>query len=128
MRKMKPSGIEWIGDIPEEWSVTSIGRIFNIYAGGDAKPEFYSDVCDEAHPYPVFTNSMIKEQVYAYTSKPVFEKNTITVSGRGAVGIAFYRDVPYDAIVRLLSLKPKLNLDGRFFQIVRLLVSCLLFS
>lgn len=28
MRKMKDSGIEWIGEIPEEWEVTNYRRIF----------------------------------------------------------------------------------------------------
>ena len=114
-RQMKDSGIEWIGEIPEDWSVVSVGRLFTISAGGDAKPEFYSTIQDEGHPYPVFTNSMNKNQVYAYTSNPVFPKDTITVTGRGAIGTAFYREVPYDAIIRLLSLKPKLDLDGRFY-------------
>ena len=114
-RPMKDSGIEWIGEIPFEWNTISIGRLFSISAGGDAKPEFYSDVQDEEHPYPVYTNSMSKNQVYAYTSKPIFEKGTVTVTGRGAIGTAFYRETPYDAIIRLLSLRPKLDLDGRFY-------------
>lgn len=33
----KPSGIEWIGNIPEEWSIKKIKHLFNVYAG--ATPE-----------------------------------------------------------------------------------------
>lgn len=113
--ELKDSGYVWIGEIPVEWNVVSVGRLFSISAGGDAKPEFYSTTQDEDHPFPVYTNSMNKNQVYAYTSNPVFPKDTITVTGRGAIGTAFYRDEPYDAIIRLLSLKPKLDLDGRFY-------------
>ena len=29
MRKMKPSGVEWIGDIPQEWEVSRIGYLFS---------------------------------------------------------------------------------------------------
>ena len=25
---MKPSGIEWIGDIPDDWEVTKIGQLY----------------------------------------------------------------------------------------------------
>lgn len=114
-RTLKHSGIEWLGDIPDDWELVSIGRLFNISAGGDAKPEYYSDTQDEEHPYPVYTNSMNKNQVYAYTSKPIYLANTITVTGRGAIGTAFYRNTPYDAIIRLLSLSPKLDLDCRFY-------------
>lgn len=28
MRKMKDSGIEWIGDIPEEWKIGQIGQLY----------------------------------------------------------------------------------------------------
>ena len=114
-REMKDSGIEWIGEIPGHWKLTIIGRLFIAKAGGDAKPELYSDVCDEQHPYPVYTNSKDKTQIYAYTSEPVFKGNTITVTGRGDVGNAFYRDSPYDAIIRLISLSPRFELDCRYF-------------
>ena len=33
-RKMKDSGVEWIGEIPKDWKVTTISRLFNIKAGG----------------------------------------------------------------------------------------------
>ena len=114
-REMKDSGIEWIGEIPKEWSITKIGVLFLAKAGGDAKPELYSDIYDDTHPFPVYTNTMDKNQVYAYTSKPIFKANTITVTGRGDVGHAFYRNTPYDAIIRLISLMPRCNLDCRYY-------------
>ena len=114
-RKMKDSGIEWIGEIPEGWRITTIGRLFGATAGGDVKPQLYSDIQDSQHPYPVFTNSSNREQVYAYTSKPMFTSNTITVTGRGDIGHAFFRDMSYDAIIRLLVLTPKFDLDCRYY-------------
>ena len=112
---MRDSGIEWIGQIPEHWRIATIGRLFNIYAGGDAKWEFYSDTCDTEHPYPVYTNTLDRHQTYAYTSKPMFNGDTITVTGRGDIGHAFYRREPFDAIIRLLVLEKKYNLDCRYF-------------
>lgn len=114
-REMKDSGIEWIGEIPIDWAVTNIGRLFEVKAGGDAKLDLYSDKKDEEHPYPVYTNTTVSNQVYAYTSLPVFEENTITVTGRGEVGRAFFRKEKYDAIIRLLVLKPRLSLDCRYY-------------
>ena len=32
-RKMKDSGIEWIGEIPEEWSINKVGFFYNIVLG-----------------------------------------------------------------------------------------------
>lgn len=114
-RPMKESGIEWIGQVPKEWNIAPISRLFFIKAGGDAKPEFYSDNSDKNHPYPVYTNTHIENKVYAYTSNPLFPEKSITVSGRGAIGKAFYRNTPFDAIIRLIVLVAKFNLDSRYF-------------
>lgn len=37
--KMKNSGVEWIGDIPEEWEVCKVKNISNITNGSDPKTE-----------------------------------------------------------------------------------------
>ena len=34
MRKMKPSGVEWIGDIPQEWSKDKVFRVFSTIGSG----------------------------------------------------------------------------------------------
>lgn len=114
-RKMKDSGIEWIGEIPEGWEVATLGHLFSVTAGGDAKPHLYSYVQDAKHPYPVYTNSSNPNQIYAYTSAPKFNENTITVTGRGDIGHAFYRNTKFDAIIRLLVLAPKSALDCRYY-------------
>ncbi len=112
---MKDSGIEWIGVIPEDWRISRINRIFNLKAGGDVKPEFYSFEKNDNHRFPVYTNNRDANAIYAYTSSPMFPEDTITVTGRGDIGIAHHRKEPYDAIIRLLVLIPKFNLDSRFF-------------
>ena len=33
MRKMKPSGVEWIGDIPQEWEIRSLKYLFDFGKG-----------------------------------------------------------------------------------------------
>ena len=111
----KDSGIQWIGEIPSHWKTPTIGRLFDIKAGGDAKPEYYSYEKDEKHPYPVYTNTKDDNSVYAFTSKPFFPAQTITVTGRGDIGRAIYRTIPYDAIIRLLSLCPRIKLNAKFF-------------
>ena len=104
---MKDSGVEWLGEVPRHWQVSKISRFFQIKAGGDLKEEFFSAEKDEVHPYPIYTNSNKTGAVYGYTSAPFFDANTITVTGRGEVGFAVYRDCQYDAIIRLLVLSPK---------------------
>ncbi len=36
--KMKPSGVEWLGDIPEGWEVTQVGKIYDIELGKMLQP------------------------------------------------------------------------------------------
>ena len=100
--EMKNSGVQWIGEIPRNWLLASVGHLFKIKAGGDAKPNLYEYDFDEGHPYPVYTNTLDKNQVYAYSSKAFFHGPCITVTGRGAVGHAIYREDSFDAIIRLL--------------------------
>ena len=115
MYKMKDSGVEWLGKIPAHWTIKTIGKLFTVKAGGDVKPLLYSYEKDKEHCYPVYTNTSDKNQVYAYTSKPEFPADTITVTGRGNIGHAIYRNIPYDAVIRLNVLIPKLNLDPKYY-------------
>lgn len=53
MRKMKDSGIEWIGEIPEDWEVCKLKNISDIYTGNSIKDNekgLYSDM-NNAYPY-----------------------------------------------------------------------------
>ena len=40
---MKPSGIEWLGDVPAGWSVTNIKRVGRIQYGIGEPPKYYDD-------------------------------------------------------------------------------------
>jgi len=42
-RKMKDSGIEWIGEIPEEWSKNKCLRLFNVIGSGTTPKSLVSD-------------------------------------------------------------------------------------
>lgn len=52
-RKMKDSGIEWIGEIPEDWEITKIKRKAQIYTGNsikDSEKENYLNY-ENSRPY-----------------------------------------------------------------------------
>ncbi|NTU49711.1 MAG: hypothetical protein HGA87_02240 [Desulfobulbaceae bacterium] len=113
--EMKDSGAEWLGDVPKHWDVVSLRYIFDVKAGGDLKEEFFSDEKSEKHPYPIYTNSIKSDEAYGFSSKAFFKANTITVTGRGEIGHATYRDHEYDAIIRLLVLTPKQNTPCKYY-------------
>ena len=114
MTRMKESGIDWIGQIPQGWGVSRLKYYFDIYAGGDIDERNTVEEYSESHPYPVLSNSLENEGVLGYTNKYRFKKNCVTVTGRGDVGKAVYRNIKFYPVVRLLVCVPKSQVDCRF--------------
>ena len=53
MRKMKDSGIEWIGEIPEGWEITKIKHIVSSVTDTD---HFMPDSAEFGIPYLMITS------------------------------------------------------------------------
>ena len=104
----KPSPL---GIIPEDWEVKRLGDCFNISAGRDLEKDYYSETITPECRYPIFSNSLENKGLYGYTSKPRHYANSITITGRGSLGHAEYRDSDFDAIIRLLVLTPKIDIS-----------------
>ena len=102
---------------PIDWKESSIGDLFNVSAGGDVKKQYFSKFRTSAYPYEIFSNGIENRGHYGYTSLAVFPGNSVTVTARGTIGQAFYRDAPYDAIIRLLVLSPKSeDIKPKFYE------------
>ena len=114
MTRMKESGIDWIGQIPQEWEVSRLKYFFDIYAGGDIDERNTVDEYSENHPYPVISNSLENEGILGYTNNFRFQGDSVTVTGRGDVGKAVYRNIEFYPVVRLLVCIPKKQVDCRF--------------
>ncbi|MCE2416587.1 restriction endonuclease subunit S [Candidatus Poribacteria bacterium] len=92
-----------------------IGDLFEAKAGGDYDPSNCSDVRDNRYPYPIYANGLTQQGLYGFSNYAEELSGSITVTGRGTLGQAFYRDTPFVAIGRLIVLKPKTSIDARFF-------------
>ena len=101
-----------VGIIPQEWEVKTLCECFYISAGRDLQKAFYSATPSEIHRYPIFSNSLENKGLYGYTSHPRHKSGSITITGRGMLGVAEYRNIDFDAIVRLLVLFPKRPITG----------------
>lgn len=110
----KDSGIEWIGEIPEGWEIIKIKHAFKLFAGGDIDYNDYSEDQDGFYQYPILANSLENSGIIGFTSKYRFSGETITITGRGSVGVAFYRNFPYFPVVRLLVGVPIRNLSTKY--------------
>ena len=98
----------------EGWVQRKIGDLFDVKAGGDLQAESYSPYPTEQARWAIYANSLENRGLYGYTSKPRFSGNAITITGRGDIGHAEYRPNNFDAIVRLLVLLPKEDIDCRY--------------
>lgn len=101
-----------VGIIPQEWEVKTLCECFYISAGRDLQKSFYSTTPSGTHCYPIFSNSLENKGLYGYTSNPRHKAGCITITGRGMLGVAEYRKIDFDAIVRLLVLSPKFEIVG----------------
>jgi len=103
-----------VGVIPEDWEVRQFSDHFRIYAGGDVPKHSLSQIQSEIHPYPIFSNALQNNGLYGYTAARRSNASSITVTARGYLGNAEYRDQPFFPIVRLLVLEPTGQLDARY--------------
>ncbi len=98
------------------WQRVRLGDIFFITAGGDLSKPHYSNTKQSDFNYPIYSNAIEKKGLYGYSSFFIIKNKSITITSRGTIGVAFFRDYPYVPIGRLLVLQPKIsNIDCRFY-------------
>ena len=88
-----------------EQKIVRLSEISKLYAGGDA-PKEVSEYRTAEFSYPIFSNGLEKKGLYGFSKKATMKSNTITVSARGTIGAAFFREEPYLPIVRLITIDP----------------------
>ncbi len=102
--------------LPLNWQRVRLGDIFFITAGGDLSKPHYSNTKQSDFNYPIYSNTIEKKGLYGYSSFFIIKNKSITITSRGTIGVAFFRDYPYVPIGRLLVLQPKIsNIDCRFY-------------
>ena len=102
MAEMKDSGIEWIGEIPEEWKLEQGKHLYKIDTGKlDANAE------DDDGKYPFFTCSMYPKKINTFA----FDCEALLVAGNGIVGFTQYYNGKFNAYQRtyVLSNFNKIN-------------------
>ena len=103
-RKMFVDGIDK-ENLPEGWRIETLSEVAKLKAGGD-KPTVFSEVKTELFNVPVYANGIDNKGIFGYTTRPVVEDKSITISARGTIGYCFLRKDPYVPIVRLIVVAP----------------------
>ena len=103
-----------IGRLPKEWEVVRLEEIFDIQVGGDIYKLNFSKQKNERYKFPIYSNSLENNGLYGYADTYQYPENCITVTGRGTLGRATPRFEKFNAIIRLLVLIPKANINIMF--------------
>ena len=90
--RLKPSGVEWLGDVPAHWEVNKVTRLFSI-GSGTTPPTESSDYYGGGIAW--LTTSELRESVVMSTKKTVTRDAlqafpTLTVYPKGSVAVAMY--------------------------------------
>ena len=93
-----------------------IFELFTVSAGGDIKKEHISSIKTKTFCYPIYSNNLDKDGLYGYSNIYKIKENSITITGRGEIGVAKVRNGFYYPIVRLIVLIPKKNYNLKYFQ------------
>jgi type I restriction enzyme S subunit len=75
--RMKPSGVEWLGEVPEHWEVLALKRLVSLRSG----ETITSEVIDEVGEFPVFGGNGLRGFTFSYTHEGSF----VLVGRQGAL-------------------------------------------
>lgn len=125
--KMKPSGIQWIGDIPEHWKVSKVKFIANVKGRIGFRGYTITDLVDEGQGALTLGATHIDKNGEINLTKPVFiswdkyyespeimvEQGDILVVQRGSIGVVgiVNLDIGYATINPSLTILKKVNMN-----------------
>ncbi len=106
--KLKPSGVDWVGDIPEHWNIRRAKFLSNIKTGG-------RDTVDQQEngKYPFYVRSQTIENIDTYS----FDGEAVLTAGDGA-GVAkvfHYVNGKFDYHQRVYKFSHFRDVTGKFF-------------
>ena len=104
---MKPSGIEWLGDVPEHWDVLKLKFLCNVQTGDKD-----TENAVEGGIYPFFVRSQTIERI----NSMAFDCEAILTAGDGAgVGKVFhYHNGPFDFHQRVYMMNNFRGISGPY--------------
>lgn len=79
--KYKPSGIDWIGDIPEHWSIATVGRVTNL---GRGRVISNLEIGENPGDYPVYSSQTENNGVMGNLATYDFDGEYVTWTTDGA--------------------------------------------
>jgi type I restriction enzyme S subunit len=102
--KYKPSGVEWLGEVPEHWEVVRYKQCVEIQNGSDHKH------VEQSEGYPVFGSG----GVFAYASRFLYDGESILLGRKGTVDKPLYVTGRFWTVDTMYWTKIRANTSGRY--------------
>ena len=99
-----------------EWVTKKLGEIAEVMVSGDLDTELYSSIRSEKFIHPVYANGVESEGLYGYYAISRYQRNCITITARGTLGIAFLRHQDFMGIGRLIVASPAQDVNSHFLK------------
>jgi type I restriction enzyme S subunit len=81
--KLKDSGVEWIGEIPEGWNIVPIRRLIDVRDGTHDTPLYVDNVYDT---YPLVTSKDFEGDIINFTNtKRISKRDHLNIAKRSGV-------------------------------------------
>lgn len=81
--KLKDSGVEWIGEIPEGWEIVPIRRLIDVRDGTHDTPLYVDNISDT---YPLVTSKDFEGDIINFTNtKRISKKDHLNIAKRSGV-------------------------------------------
>jgi type I restriction enzyme S subunit len=115
--KYKDSGIEWLGEVPEEWNLYKLKYTSDVIMGQSPSSDDYSEDSDML-PFlqgnADFTKKYSTPRVYCDGAKKTITKGSLLISVRAPVGALNEADQEYGIGRGLCAVKPKTSLSKEY--------------
>ncbi|EAI9944728.1 restriction endonuclease subunit S [Campylobacter upsaliensis] len=113
MRVYKPSGIKWLGEIPQSWEIKKIKTIFNIGRGRVISQQ----ELEEMGNYPVYSSQTKNNGILGYIQTYDFDCTQITWTTDGVnAGTIFLRSGKHNCTNVCGTLRPKQDENMSFLS------------
>ena len=127
--KLVPSGIDWIGEIPEGWRITVLRRFANIILGKMLQPNIKSEedsleqyICAKDVHFEGIDTSDLKKMYFNKVERELYQVQKgdmlVVEGGAGAAGSCVLKtDLPETYIQNsIMIVRPKQGIDIRYIQ------------
>jgi type I restriction enzyme S subunit len=111
---LKPSGVEWLGGVPEHWERRAVWQLFRI---GRGKVTSHQYIADHPGPYPLYSSQTENDGVMGYIDTFMFQGEYLTWTTDGAhAGTVFHRKGQFNCTNVCGTLRPRSQIHLPFMR------------